>query len=59
MVSVQIHETTAGNLTAFDRVTPAGVKMAAVIVAVTPILLVYPFIQKYFIYGAFTGSVKG
>lgn len=34
-------------------------KMAAVIVATVPILLVYPFLQKHFAKGAMIGSVKG
>jgi putative aldouronate transport system permease protein len=34
-------------------------KMAAVIVATIPILLVYPFLQKHFAKGAMVGSVKG
>ena len=59
MMSTTQIESTTGQLTVFERITPEGVKMAAVIVAVLPILCVYPFIQKYFIYGAFTGSVKG
>lgn len=59
MMSTTQIESTAGNLTVFERITPEGVKMAGVVVAVLPILCVYPFIQKYFIYGAFTGSVKG
>ena len=59
MMSTTQIESTTGQLTVFERITPEGVKMAAVIVAVFPILCVYPFIQKYFIYGAFTGSVKG
>jgi putative aldouronate transport system permease protein len=28
-------------------------------VAVTPILLVYPFAQKYFVKGVMVGSIKG
>jgi putative aldouronate transport system permease protein len=34
-------------------------KMAAVIVATLPILVVYPFLQKHFAKGAMVGSVKG
>jgi putative aldouronate transport system permease protein len=34
-------------------------KMAAVIIATVPILLVYPFLQKHFAKGAMVGSVKG
>ena len=36
-----------------------GMKYAAVMVATGPILLVYPFIQKYFAKGIMLGSVKG
>ncbi len=35
-----------------------GIKMASIIVATVPILLVYPFIQKYFTKGAMLGSIK-
>ncbi|MNC13389.1 hypothetical protein D3C75_611340 [compost metagenome] len=38
--------------------TPA-VKMASVLVASVPLLLVYPFLQKYFAKGMLLGSVKG
>lgn len=35
------------------------IKMAVIVVSTVPILLVYPFIQKYFAKGALVGSVKG
>lgn len=35
------------------------VKYATIIVAVVPILCVYPFIQKYFVKGVMIGSIKG
>lgn len=34
-------------------------KMAAVVVAITPIIIVYPFLQKHFAKGAMVGSIKG
>ena len=34
-------------------------KMAAIIMASMPIILVYPFLQKYFIKGIMIGSIKG
>jgi putative aldouronate transport system permease protein len=33
--------------------------MAAIVIAIVPIFMVYPFIQKYFIKGMYIGSVKG
>ncbi|RAU93564.1 carbohydrate ABC transporter permease [Paenibacillus sp. YN15] len=35
------------------------IKMAVIVVSTLPILMVYPFIQKYFAKGALVGSVKG
>ncbi|NLC67567.1 MAG: carbohydrate ABC transporter permease [Clostridiaceae bacterium] len=34
-------------------------KMATIIITIWPILLVYPFIQKYFVKGVLVGSLKG
>lgn len=43
-----------------DIVPPAqSVKMAVIFVATLPMLLVYPFIQRFFVKGALIGSVKG
>lgn len=36
-----------------------SVKAAAIIVTALPIVMVYPFIQKYFVKGVMVGSVKG
>ncbi|MCT1403157.1 carbohydrate ABC transporter permease [Paenibacillus sp. p3-SID867] len=38
---------------------PETIKMAAVVVASLPIIMVYPFLQKYFVKGMLVGSVKG
>ena len=39
--------------------TSATIKSATVIVAILPILVFYPFIQKYFTKGMMLGAVKG
>ncbi|THF75525.1 carbohydrate ABC transporter permease [Cohnella fermenti] len=38
---------------------PESIKMATVVVAIVPIIAVYPFLQKYFIKGMLLGAVKG
>lgn len=46
------------NISAYAKMSPTSIKMASVVIAVLPILCVYPFLQKYFIYGMYTGAVK-
>jgi putative aldouronate transport system permease protein len=44
----------------FERVVPTeSLQMAAVVLSTLPIVVVYPFIQKYFTQGAMLGSIKG
>lgn len=40
------------------QVSPDSVKMAITIIATVPILVVYPFLQKYFVKGMTLGAVK-
>ena len=35
-----------------------GIKMAAVMLTMVPIMCLYPFLQKYFVKGVLVGSVK-
>lgn len=42
-----------------EVVPPETMKMAAVCFATAPIVIVYPFIQKYFVKGTLAGAVKG
>ncbi len=35
-----------------------GIKMAAVMVTMLPVMLVYPFLQKYFVKGVMVGAIK-
>lgn len=41
-----------------QAITPDSIRMAATMVTTIPIILVYPFIQKYFVKGIMLGSVK-
>lgn len=40
-------------------VTPTSIRAAMTIVASVPIIMVYPFLQKYFVKGMMVGGVKG
>lgn len=40
-------------------VATLAVKMAVVVIAVVPVLLVYPFVQKHFTKGVIVGAIKG
>jgi len=42
----------------FNTVTPQTIRMTITVVATVPILLVYPFLQKYFVTGLTIGAVK-
>jgi putative aldouronate transport system permease protein len=42
-----------------DAYSPTTVRAAAIMFATVPIIMVYPFVQKYFVKGAMLGSVKG
>lgn len=47
-----------GDASLANRVSPESVRMAITIVTIVPILLVYPFLQKYFVKGMTLGAVK-
>jgi len=46
-------------LEALRNITPASFRAAVVIVVIFPLLIVYPFLQKYFIKGVMIGAIKG
>jgi putative aldouronate transport system permease protein len=48
-------DTTTGEATVN---APQTVQMAVLVIATVPILLVYPFLQKYFTKGVLTGAIK-
>ncbi|WP_152391948.1 carbohydrate ABC transporter permease [Paenibacillus guangzhouensis] len=41
------------------NMTPQSIQASSILLATIPILLVYPFLQKYFVKGVLVGSVKG
>ena len=48
----------AANL-AQQTLTPRGVQITVTVFATIPILLVYPFMQRYFVKGLMVGAIKG
>ena len=49
----------SGNLNNLKvTVTPEAVKAAQVVITTIPIILIYPFLQKYFIKGVMIGGIK-
>jgi putative aldouronate transport system permease protein len=62
---LMFNQSSVGDISAvsFDpsqvALSPETVKMAALVVVILPILLIYPFLQKYFAKGVLLGSVKG
>ena len=43
----------------YEPMNQEAVKYAVVVVANLPILLLYPFLQKYFVKGVMIGAIKG
>jgi len=55
----QLSQVSASSDNLGTAVMPESLKMASVIVSTIPIILVYPWLQKYFVKGVMVGSVKG
>jgi putative aldouronate transport system permease protein len=49
----------AGYIAKANKISVRSVTMATMIVTVLPIILSYPFLQKYFVKGIMVGSIKG
>ena len=54
-----INSASTQDLNADDIIPTETLQMAAVCIATGPIVLIYPFIQKYFVKGTLAGAVKG
>jgi putative aldouronate transport system permease protein len=41
------------------KLTPESIKMSTTMIVTFPILLIYPFMQRYFVKGIMLGAIKG
>lgn len=44
---------------AAEIITPRGIKMTVTFISIVPIMMVYPFLQRFFMKGIMVGAVKG
>jgi putative aldouronate transport system permease protein len=58
-VSVMTENVTLEQAMLLDQVSDRTTQAAQIFLSVVPILLIYPFMQKYFVHGLVVGSVKG
>ena len=42
-----------------QNIAPIGIKNSLIVLSMIPVIIVYPFVQKYFVTGVMMGSVKG
>jgi len=56
--SQQIQYETGAQM-ASNSITPTGIRLTLTAVVTIPIMIVYPFIQKYYVKGIMIGAVKG
>lgn len=59
LVSTNVKQMTKAQAELLSLISDRTLKAAQVFIAMIPILLVYPFLQKYFVSGMTLGSVKG
>ncbi|SDT16755.1 carbohydrate ABC transporter membrane protein 2, CUT1 family [Paenibacillaceae bacterium GAS479] len=55
----QLDSAAQARLNAMKTITGKSLSMATMMVATLPIIMVYPFVQRYFVKGVLVGSVKG
>ncbi len=59
LINSQTNEMTVDDAYTARYAASQTIKFATIIVATVPILLLYPFLQKYFIKGVMVGAIKG
>ena len=56
--SANAAKSTAEAMSTLGQTTPITIRCAITVIAAVPIMVVYPFLQKYFVKGIALGSVK-
>ena len=56
---LKTNQTTVTSAVDVSKLPSVGIRMAIAVIGVIPILVVYPFFQKYFVKGIVVGGVKG
>jgi len=46
-------------LNAAAMITPRGMRMTITMITITPVLCIYPFLQRFLVKGIMIGAVKG
>jgi putative aldouronate transport system permease protein len=59
LVQRDVSTVTAGEAASMANLMVQPIRHAVTIVGTLPVLLVYPFVQKYFVQGITLGGVKG
>jgi putative aldouronate transport system permease protein len=60
LMTAKAQEIVTSSQSAMNTQIPSeGIKNASIIITIAPIIMVYPFIQKYFVKGILIGSIKG
>jgi ABC-type glycerol-3-phosphate transport system permease component len=60
LFSEELNQLSSGNIEGLgNQVMAESLKMTSIVVGTLPIILVYPWLQKYFVKGVMLGSVKG
>ncbi|OPH48049.1 ABC transporter permease [Paenibacillus ferrarius] len=59
IVSPTVSQELAVPQSSLNALPPETIKMATVVVAIVPVMIIYPFLQKYFVKGMLLGAVKG